>query len=332
MKILVTGGAGYIGSHAVYHLIDQGHDVVVVDNLSTGHKEACHPESHFYQGDIKDAAWLDAVFDKERVEGVLHFAAKSLVGESMTKPILYFDNNVYGTQVLLETMLKHGVDKIVFSSTAAVYGEPIQIPIDEDHPTRPISPYGQSKRMMEELMYWTSKAHALRYVSLRYFNVAGAHREALVGEVHSPETHLIPIVLQVANGQREQLDLYGDDYDTPDGTCIRDYIDIDDLIKAHVLALEKLDQGMPSQIINLGNGRGFSNQEIISVSRQVTGHPIPVNLAPRRLGDPAVLIASNEKAKTCLGWEPKQTNLEQTIAQAWAFYQKYPKGYGRSYD
>lgn len=323
----MTGGAGYIGSHAVRKLIDEGHGVVVVDNLSTGYRSAIHEDAIFYQGDLQDANFLNQVFEKEKLDGVLHFAAKSLVGESMLEPLMYFDNNVYGTQVLLETMCRHDVKRIVFSSTAAVYGEPDYVPIDENHPTRPINPYGASKLTMENMMSWTALAHGLKYVSLRYFNVAGAHGSGEIGEAHQPETHLIPIVLQVPLGKREQMSIFGEDYDTADGTCVRDYIHIDDLIRAHILALEKLREGMDSEIINLGSGNGFSNRQIVEAARKVTTHAIPVKMDSRRAGDPATLIASNQKAKEVLGWTPLKDDIELIIKSAWNFHQKNPNGF-----
>lgn len=332
MNVLVTGGAGYIGSHAVDGLIQCGHRVIVVDNLSTGYEAAVDSRGVFYKGSLQDRAFLMSVFQRESIDGVMHFAAKSLVGESMLKPLLYFDNNVYGTQILLEVMQTAGVDKIVFSSTAAVYGEPVAIPILESHPTEPINPYGASKLMMEKMMHWASVATGLRYVSLRYFNVAGAHRSGTLGEAHNPETHLIPIILQVPLGKRDQMSLYGSDYTTRDGTCIRDYIHIDDLVRAHILALEKLHAGMGSQVINLGSGNGFSNLEIVEAARKVTGHTIPVVFESRRPGDPAVLIASNAKAKEVLGWVPEKDDLPSIIGSAWQFHSQNPNGYEVQYD
>lgn len=327
MKLLVTGGAGYIGSHAVRALIDRGHDVVILDNLSTGYELAIDSRATFYKGDLQNKVLLESLMTVEKIEGVIHFAAKSLVGESMVKPLLYFDNNVYGTQVLLEVMQACGVDKIVFSSTAAVYGEPVAIPIVETHPTNPISPYGASKLTMENMMHWSDKAFGLRYVSLRYFNVAGAHASGEIGECHNPETHLIPIVLQVPLGKRDVMTVFGNDYDTADGTCIRDYIHIDDLVRAHVMAMEKLQDGMTSQIINLGSGDGFSNLQIIDAARAITQHAIPVQFSARREGDPGTLIASNAKAKEVLGWEPLKNDLNLIIGSAWHFHQKKPNGF-----
>ncbi|MBX0315344.1 UDP-glucose 4-epimerase GalE [Planococcus glaciei] len=327
MTVLVLGGAGYIGSHAVYQLIDQGTRVVVVDNLETGHREAVHPEAVFYEGDIRDAAFLNFVFEKEAIDEVVHFAANSLVGESMENPLKYFDNNVYGTQVLLQAMTKHGVGKIVFSSTAATYGEPEAVPITETMPTVPTSTYGETKLTMEKLMKWTGLAHRLKFVSLRYFNVAGAREGAEIGEDHRPESHLVPLILQTALGQRSEITVFGDDYDTADGTCIRDYVHVEDLIRAHLLALDYLRQGGDSDVFNLGSSQGFSVNEMISAARSVTGKNIPVKMGPRRAGDPSILIASSDKARTVLGWNPVHTSVEKIIADAWNWHSKNPSGY-----
>lgn len=327
MKILVLGGAGYIGSHAVYQLIEQNHQVVVIDNLSTGHKDALHPDATFYLGDIRDLDFLRTVFKSEQIDAVIHFAANSLVGESMEKPLMYFDNNVYGTQVVLQAMIEFDVKSIVFSSTAATYGEPDIVPITEELPTRPTSTYGETKLTMEKMMHWCQEAHGIQYVSLRYFNVAGAREDAQIGEDHDPETHLIPIVLQVALGKREFITIFGDDYPTEDGTCIRDYIHVEDLIDAHIRAVQYLRDGGKSQIFNLGSSTGFSVKEIIDVARQVTGHPIPEKVGQRRAGDPSTLIASSEKAARILNWEPKRTEINRIITDAWRWHQNNPKGY-----
>lgn len=327
MRILVLGGAGYIGSHAVYQLIDAGKDVIVVDNLQTGHQKAIHPKAVFHEGDIRDREFLNDVFKKEQIDAVLHFAANSLVGESMEKPLAYFDNNVFGTQVLLETMAKHQVKKIVFSSTAATYGEPEAIPLTETMPTEPTNPYGESKLMMEKMMHWAEKAHGISYVSLRYFNVAGARETAEIGEDHTPETHLIPIILQVALKQRDLVTIFGDDYDTADGTCVRDYIHVEDLIRAHLLALDFLNENQQSDIFNLGSSQGFSVKEMIDAAREVTGEIIPTNLGARRAGDPSTLIASSEKAQKILNWQPKHTSIQKIIGDAWHWHSKQPKGY-----
>lgn len=327
MKILVLGGAGYIGSHTVRELIDSGEEVVIIDNLETGHIEAVHEKAVFYQGDIRDRSFVDSVLDKESIDAVIHFAANSLVGESMTNPLKYYDNNLYGTKVLLESMVAHGVDKIVFSSTAATYGEPESIPILETDRTEPTNPYGETKLSMEKMMKWTDRAHGLRYVALRYFNACGAHVDGQIGEAHSPETHLIPLILQVPNGQRKAISIYGDDYDTNDGTCVRDYIHVTDLAQAHILAVKYLMDGNESDVFNLGNGVGFTVKEVIETARKVTGHPIPAEVTPRRAGDPARLIASSEKAKTVLGWKPEHADLEEIIATAWKWHEAHPNGY-----
>ncbi len=327
MAILVLGGAGYIGSHTVYELIDAGKDVVIADNLETGHVEAVHPKAVFYEGDIRDRAFVDSVFDRETIEGVIHFAANSLVGESMTDPLKYYDNNLCGTKVLLESMVAHGIDKIVFSSTAATYGEPERVPILETDPTEPTNCYGETKLSMEKMFKWTGRAHGLRFVSLRYFNACGAHVSGKIGEAHSPESHLIPLILQVPGGQREHISIFGDDYDTKDGTCVRDYIHVTDLAQAHILAMDYLMQGGESSIFNLGNGVGFTVKEVIDTARVVTGHPIPAEVAPRRDGDPAQLIASSEKAKNILGWKPKHADLKHIIETAWNWHKTHPKGF-----
>ncbi|MGB5824332.1 MAG: UDP-glucose 4-epimerase GalE [Proteocatella sp.] len=320
MTILVPGGAGYIGSHTVYELIENGENVVIVDNLETGHQWAIHPKAKFYKGDIRDKAFLDAVFEKENIDCVIHFAANSLVGESMTNPLKYYNNNVYGTQVLLQSMIEHDVKKIVFSSTAATYGEPEKIPIEESDPTCPTNAYGETKLAMEKMMGWTDKAHGVKYVSLRYFNACGAHRSGQIGEAHNPETHLIPLILQVPLGKRDFIGIYGDDYDTTDGTCIRDYVHVTDLAKAHILATRYLLDGNESEIFNLGIGTGFSVREVIDCARKVTGHPIPERITPRRSGDPAKLIASCKKANKILGWKAEYTDIDKIMTSAWNWH------------
>lgn len=327
MSILVLGGAGYIGSHAVYQLIDHGKDVIVVDNLETGYKEAIHPEATFHEGDIRNIDFLRSVFEKENIEAVIHFAANSLVGESMEKPLKYFDNNVYGTQVLLQVMTEFDVKSIVFSSSAATYGDTDVMPITEKVTPNPTNTYGETKLTMEKMMKWTEIAHGIKYVSLRYFNVAGARESAEIGENHHPETHLIPIILQVALGQRDHITIFGDDYDTPDGTCIRDYVHVEDLIGAHLLALEYLLNGGSSDVFNLGSSQGFSVQEIIDTTRKVTEKDIPAQIGERRSGDPATLIASSEKAKDILGWKPTRTSIEKIIEDAWHWHSTHPNGY-----
>ena len=327
MRLSVLGGAGYIGSHTALELIKKGHEVIVVDNLVTGYEKAIPDKAVFYQGDIRNFDFLDNLFKKEKIDAVIHFAAYSLVGESVTNPLKYYDNNLYGTKVLLEAMIKNNVNKIVFSSTAATYGEPENIPILESDRTCPTNPYGETKLAMEKMFHWASKAHGLSYVSLRYFNACGADATGQIGEAHNPESHLIPLVLQVPNGKRESVSIYGTDYDTPDGTCIRDYIHVTDLAEAHILAVEYLAKGGESNIFNLGNGVGYSVREVIETARRVTGHPIPATEVPRRAGDPARLVASGEKAKNILGWEPKIKQLDEIVESAWKWHRKHPDGY-----
>ena len=327
MAILVLGGAGYIGSHTVYELIDAGRDVVVADNLLTGFRAAVHPKARFYELDIRDRKALDQLFEQEKIEGVIHFAASSQVGESMSDPLKYYDNNLGGTICLLESMVAHGVDKIVFSSTAATYGAPERVPILETDKTVPTNCYGETKLAMEKMMSWTSRAHGLRYVALRYFNACGAHPSGAIGEAHAPETHLIPLILQVPNGQREKISIFGDDYATKDGTCVRDYIHVTDLAQAHILALDYLLKGGDNNVFNLGNGVGFTVKEVIDVARKVTGHPIPAEISPRRAGDPAQLVASSDKAKDVLGWKPQYAGLETIVSSAWAWHKGHPHGF-----
>ena len=327
MSVLVLGGAGYIGSHTVYELIDKGEEVIIADNLQTGYIKAVHPKAKFYKGDIRDKEFLDNLFQKEKPEAVIHFAANSLVGESMVNPLKYYDNNLYGTMVLLKSMVENKIDKIVFSSTAATYGEPENIPILETDKTEPSNTYGETKLAMEKLFKWVSQAHGIKYVSLRYFNACGAHKSGNIGEAHNPETHLIPLILQVPNNKRPEIKIFGDDYDTPDGTCIRDYIHVTDLANAHILAIEYLKKGGENNIFNLGNGTGFSVKQVIDISRKVTNHLIPAVICPRRAGDPAKLIASSEKAKTILKWLPVYTDLETIIESAWRWHKNHPDGY-----
>ncbi len=325
MTILVTGGAGYIGSHCVASLIRRGENVVVLDNLSRGHAAAV-AGTRLYRGELADSAFLDTVFSREKIDAVIHFAAFSLVGESMTQPGTYFQNNVGGTLSLLEAMVRHNVSYIIFSSSAAVYGEPQSVPITEDMPLCPTNPYGESKRMVEAALKWFESAHALRYAALRYFNVAGAARGGNIGEHHEPETHLIPLVLKAAQ-QGKPIRVFGNDYPTPDGTCIRDYIHVEDLIDAHVLALSYLKNGGESGAFNLGLGYGFSVKEIIEAARSAVGLPILVEDAPRRAGDPAVLIASGDRAKRVLGWKPVHTELGDILTSAWIWHKTHPRGY-----
>ncbi|MET8082324.1 UDP-glucose 4-epimerase GalE [Streptomyces sp. NPDC005303] len=314
MKYLVTGGAGYVGGVVAQHLLEAGHEVVVLDNLSTGFREGVPAGAAFIEGDIRDAAkWLDSSFD-----GVLHFAAFSQVGESVVKPEKYWDNNVGGTMALLGAMREAGVKKLVFSSTAATYGEPEEVPIVESAPTRPTNPYGASKLAVDFMITSEANAHGLGAVSLRYFNVAGAYGKQ--GERHDPESHLIPLILQVAQGKREAINVFGEDYPTPDGTCVRDYIHVADLAEAHLLALTAAQPG-EHLICNLGNGEGFSVRQVIETVRQVTGHPIPEVVAPRRGGDPATLVASAATAREKLGWNPSRADLAGIVADAWEFAQ-----------
>ncbi|MDZ5758805.1 UDP-glucose 4-epimerase GalE [Carnobacterium maltaromaticum] len=328
MTVLVLGGAGYIGSHAVDQLITKGYDVAVVDNLKTGHKESLPDKSRFYQGDIRDKAFMEDVFTKENIEGVIHFAASSLVGESMEIPLDYLNNNVYGTQVVLEVMEKYNVKSIIFSSSAATYGEPKVIPIEETAATNPESTYGETKLMMEKMLKWCDKAYGMRFVALRYFNVAGAKLDGTIGEDHSPESHLLPIILQTALGQREKFTIYGEDYETPDGTCIRDYVHVVDLIDAHILALEYLQAGNSSNTFNLGSSTGFSVKQMLEAAREVTGKEIPATVVSRRAGDPSTLIAASDKAREVLGWKPQYTDVNKIIESAWNWHVKHPEGYG----
>ena len=329
MKILVLGGAGYIGSHTVYRLIEQGHSVVVFDNLETGHIEAVHPDAKFYKGDLRNREDIDNVLDNEKdIDAVIHFAANSLVGESMTNPLKYYDNNLNGTKVLLQSLVAHNIDKVVFSSTAATYGEPERTPILETDPN-PTNCYGETKKSMERMFYWVEKAHNLHYVSLRYFNACGAHISGEIGEAHSPETHLIPIILQTATGKRDHISIFGTDYNTKDGTCVRDYIHVTDLAQAHILAVQYLVNGGKSDIFNLGNGVGFTVKEVIEKAKEVTGKDIKVVEEGRRAGDPAVLIASSDKAKKVLGWCPEYDSLDTIISTAWKWHSTHPNGYSK---
>ena len=327
MRILVLGGAGYIGSHTALELVKAGNEVVIADNLVTGYRKAIPKGAKFYEGDLRDSDFLDNLFHQEKIDAVIHFAAYSLVGESGTNPLKYYDNNLYGTKVLLEAMVKNNVGKIVFSSTAATYGEPENIPILESDRTCPTNPYGETKLAMEKMFKWTAEAHGLRYVSLRYFNACGADESGTIGEAHNPESHLIPLILQVPNGKRETISIYGTDYDTPDGTCIRDYIHVTDLAQAHILAVQYLNNGGESDIFNLGNGVGYSVREVIETARKVTGQPIPATETSRRAGDPARLVASSEKAKKILGWKPVHDSLEEIISSAWNWHKNHPNGY-----
>ncbi len=327
MNVLVCGGAGYIGSHTVYELIERGHSVVVVDSLIKGHKAAVHNEAKFYLGDIRDEEFMDRVFKENNIDAVIDFAAFSLVGESVNEPFKYYENNVYGTLKLLEAMERAGVKKIVFSSTAATYGEPENDIIVESDKTNPTNPYGETKLTVEKMLKWADNAYGIKFVALRYFNAAGAHISGKIGEDHSPETHLIPIILQTALGQREKMFIFGDDYDTPDGTCVRDYIHVTDLADAHIKALEKLFKTNESGIYNLGNGKGFSVKEVIEKAKKVTGKEFKVEIEARRSGDPSTLIASSEKAIKELGWKPKFNTLDKIIETAWNWHKDHKNGY-----
>ena len=324
MKVLVTGGAGYIGSITTENLIAQGHEVVVFDNLYQGHRAAVHPKAVFVRGDLAVKAEISAAIAEHKPEAVMHFAAYSLVGESMQKPFKYLQENTNNGLNLMEAMSDHGVKKFILSSTANLFDQPERMPIAEDERIVPGSPYGESKFIMERALHWLEKTHGMKSACLRYFNAAGASEER--GEDHNPELHLIPLVLQVALGQREHISIFGDDYPTPDGTCVRDYIHVCDLSQAHILALAALERG--SRTYNLGNGQGFSVKQVIEAAREITGHPIPVKITPRRAGDPAVLVGASEKIRAELGWKPELPNLKDIILSAWHWHQAHPHGYG----
>ncbi|MEP7273742.1 MAG: UDP-glucose 4-epimerase GalE [Acidobacteriota bacterium] len=324
MNVLVTGGAGYIGSVVVEHLTERGHRAVAFDNLSRGHREAVAPGASLVVGDLRDGDALVAAIREHEIEAVIHMAASSLVGESVIDPHAYFNNNVVGGISLLDAMLTTGVRRLVFSSTCAVYGEPATVPITEDLPLQPVNAYGETKLIFERTLKWYEAAYGLRYISLRYFNAAGATERC--GEDHSPETHIIPIVLDVARGRRSHVDILGEDYATPDGTCIRDYIHVSDLAEAHLVSLLALEKG--SRIFNLGYGAGYSVQEVVEMARQVTGRQILTEGAPRRPGDPPILIASADRAMSELGWQPRHSELDVIIQSAWRWHEEHPEGYG----
>lgn len=324
MRILVTGGAGYIGSVVVAELIQAGHEVVVLDNLSQGHRAAVHPQAVFVKGDLGDRTLLNHLFRAHPVEAVMHFASRTLVGESMQNPFLYVGENVCNGVNLLEAAVRHGVRRFILSSTANLFDQPRRIPVDEEEEIIPGSPYGESKYLLERILRWLDRICGLRYASLRYFNAAGC--TPTLGEDHRPETHLIPILMQVALGKRSYLEIYGTDYPTRDGTCVRDYIHVVDLALAHILALEALDRG--SRVYNLGNGQGFTVREVLETAREVTGHPIPAVEGPRRPGDPAVLVASAERIRRELGWQPRYPDLRDIVASAWEWHRTHPDGYG----
>ena len=327
MAILVCGGAGYIGSHTVRQLIAAGEEVIIADNFSTGHRAAINPAVKIYECDIRGKAALKKIFSENEIEAVFHFAAYIEAGESVLLPLKYFNNNVYGMQILLEAMTECGVDKIIFSSSAAVYGEPERVPIDELDKTEPTNPYGESKLIMEKMIRWVGAAQGVRYVSLRYFNASGASEDGSIGEDHRPETHLIPLILQVPRGKRDHITIYGTDYPTPDGTCIRDYIHVVDLADAHICALNYLRGGGESDAFNLGTGHGFSVKEIIDAAEKVIGRKIKKEIGARRPGDPARLIASGAKARKVLQWTPRFDDVEKIIATAWQWHTLHPNGY-----
>jgi UDP-glucose 4-epimerase len=323
MKVLVTGGAGYIGSVVVEQLIRAGHSAVVLDNLSQGHPEAVHAQAVFLEADLAKPEAVAAALREHRPDAIMHFASYTLVGESMKQPFLYLGENVTNALNLLHAAVNHGVRRFILSSTANLFDAPERIPIAETEAIVPGSPYGESKHIIERLLHWLDRIHGLRYAALRYFNAAGATEDR--GEDHDPEYHLIPLVLQVALGQRDSVTMFGDDYDTPDGTCVRDYIHVADLAQAHILALGALDHG--SRRYNLGNGHGFSVRQVIETARQVTGHAIPTRIGPRRAGDPATLVAGSQKIRDELGWTPQFPDLRDIIESAWRWHQRHPDGY-----
>jgi UDP-glucose 4-epimerase len=323
MRVLVTGGAGYIGSVVVEELIRQGDQVTVFDNLSQGHRAAVHPQAEFVQGDLTDLQALADLFGRRSFDAVMHFASYSLVGESVQEPLKYVGDNVKNGLNLLRTMVEHDVHRFILSSTANLFDQPEQIPITEDERIVPGSPYGASKFILERILYWLDRIHGLRYAALRYFNAAGATAER--GEDHSPETHLIPLVLQVALGQRNHIEVYGSDYPTRDGTCVRDYIHVLDLAQAHILALRALENG--SRTYNLGNGLGYTVREVIETARMATGHPIPAVDGPRRPGDPSELVAGSDRLRRELGWQPRYPDLYDIVQSAWKWHRAHPNGY-----
>ena len=324
MHVLVTGGAGYIGSTVARQLVETGNEVIVLDNLSQGHRAAVPEEATFVHGDLQNRDLIDRALADHEPEVIMHFASRTLVGESMEEPLLYLDDNVRFGMNLMRAAVEHGVDRFILSSTANLFGEPERIPIDEEVAIDPGSPYGESKFALERGLHWLDETHDLRYAALRYFNAAGAAGPDQ-GEDHDPETHLIPIVLEVALGQREKIVIFGDDYDTPDGTCVRDYIHVLDLAQAHIRALHALEDG--SRVYNLGNGEGYSVREVIDTARRVTGRDIPAEVGDPRPGDPAVLIASSDKIREELGWTPQYGDLEDIIGTAWEWHRRHPHGY-----
>ena len=325
MKVLVTGGAGYIGSITVEQLIKGGEEVVVFDNLYQGHRDAVHPDAAFVQGDLKDRAAIDAALAAHKPDAIMHFASYTLVGESMQHPFMYIGDNITNGLNLLQSAHEHGVKKFILSSTANLFDKPERMPIDENERIVPGSPYGESKNILERMLYWLDVTQGMRYACLRYFNACGASDER--GEDHTPETHIIPLILQVALGQRADFAIFGDDYPTPDGTCVRDYVHVVDLAQAHILALRALDEG--SRTYNLGNGRGFSVKEVVDMAREVTGRPIATRVVARRPGDPAVLVASSDKIRRELGWAPKYPDLRTIMEMAWNWHVSNPNGYAK---
>jgi UDP-glucose 4-epimerase len=325
MKILVSGGAGYIGSITVERLIQAGEEVIVFDNLYQGHRDAVHPDAIFVQGDLADQAAVEAAIATHKPDGIMHFASYTLVGESVEKPFMYLRDNIVNGLNLIEAAVANNVKGFILSSTANLFDDPDRMPIDEDERIVPGSPYGESKFILERYLYWMDRLYDMRYTCLRYFNACGATETR--GEDHDPETHLIPLVLQVALGQRDKITIFGDDYNTPDGTCVRDYIHVVDLAEAHILAMKEILNGGHSRKYNLGNGRGFSVKQVIETAREVTGHPIPAEIGPRRAGDPDILIASSETINHDLGWAPIYPNLRQIIEMAWKWHVANPHGY-----
>ncbi len=325
MRILVAGGAGYIGSITVEHLVEQGHEVTVIDNLDRGHQAGVHPDAEFQKLDLADSAGLDTLFKNGRFDAVMHFCASSLVGESVTAPLQYYRNNISNGLNLVEAMVRHDVSRFVFSSTAAIFGEPTEQPITELTPKNPLNPYGRTKLYFEHLLKDAEVAHGLKSVCLRYFNAAGATKDR--GEDHRPESHLIPLIIDAARGRRDSITVFGNDYPTPDGTCVRDYIHVSDLAQAHILAVEHLGSAATGDAFNLGNGTGFSVKQVIETVEKVTGKAVKVIQGERRAGDPAVLVASSQKIRTALGWNPKYTDLESIVDSAWQWVQKNPDGY-----
>ncbi|KAI3640574.1 hypothetical protein MIR68_001452 [Amoeboaphelidium protococcarum] len=331
MKVLVCGGAGYIGSHLVREMMeDPKYSVVILDNLSAGHREALPQGISFEHGNINDAKFLDKVFTTHKPDAVMHFCASISVSESCEKPLEYYENNVSATITLLQAMKKYGVKYFIFSSTAALFGDPERMPIEAGDRVFPLNPYGESKYMVEQILNWVDQADGIKSVCLRYFNACGAHESGEIGEFHEPETHLIPVILQIPLGKRKEIKIYGDDYPTKDGTCVRDYIHVSDLATAHIKALEYMVRENKSDKFNLGSGQGFTVKEIVEAARKVTGHPIPAVIEKRRAGDAAVLVASSSKAEQVLGWERKYKSVEKIVESAWNFYQKHPKGYSHS--